>query len=405
MEDFGEYTPLDARAHDGRTGSAAHNRFVVDYHCAAWDFVRRQPRPIVRFQRSGWTGTGRCAQVVWGGDPTTDWGFDGLASVVRAGLGMGLSGIGVWGSDIGGFFSFNGRELDGELLTRWIEVGLVSGVMRTQRDGIAVPEYERPQVEDPQHIDVWRRYAKLRTQLYPYVAAAAEEYQRTGMPLMRHLVLAYPDDPRAADVDDQLLFGPDVLAAPVLEPGARSRRAYLPEGDWVDFWRSVRFVDDDGSFEPGRARLLAGGRDVDVPAPLEELPLFVRAGALLVLLPPEVDTLADYGAASPGLVRLADRPGDRRLLAFPRGDSSARLALGTITSRERADRFELAIDAPSARWSIAATLSTLEAPFVPCAVEWSGRELAPGQWSYGADEVLRAEVAGSGLLVVRRTCD
>jgi len=72
MEDFGEYTPLDARMRDGTTGSAAHNRYVVDYHCAAWDFVRRQSRPIVRFQRSGWTGVSRCAQVVWGGDPTTN---------------------------------------------------------------------------------------------------------------------------------------------------------------------------------------------------------------------------------------------------------------------------------------------------------------------------------------------
>src|SRR5690606_7159240 len=115
-----------------------HNRFVVDYHCAAWDFARKQRRPIVRYQRSGWTGVAPCAQVVWGGDPTTDWGYDGLASTVRAGLGMGLSGIGVWGSDIGGFFSFNGRLLTDERQTRWVQVGLVSGVMRTQRAGIAV---------------------------------------------------------------------------------------------------------------------------------------------------------------------------------------------------------------------------------------------------------------------------
>jgi alpha-glucosidase (family GH31 glycosyl hydrolase) len=405
MEDFGEYTPLDAALRDGTTGSAAHNRYVVDYHCTAWDFARRQRRPIVRFQRSGWTGASRCAQVVWGGDPTTDWGFDGLASAVRSGVGMGLSGVGTWGSDVGGFFSFNGRQLDDELLTRWIQLGAVSGVMRTQRDGLAVPAYERPQVDDEQHLAVWRRYAKLRTQLYPYVAAAADDYRRSGVPIMRHLVLAYPDDANVLDRDDQFLFGPDLLAAPVLEPGATTRTAYLPAGEWIDFWRAVRFVEEDGSLALGRAEPLAGGRTVTVPAPLEELPLFVRAGALLALLPPDVDTLADYGAGTPDLVRLDDRRGDRRLLAFPRGDSTVRLAHGALASRERADRWELALDAPVARWSIEASLATLERPFAPCAVEWSGRPLGAGLWSYDdATGVLHAEVAGSGALVVRRTC-
>ncbi len=405
MEDFGEYTPLDVRLHDGTTGSAAHNRYVVDYHCAAWDFARRQSRPIVRFQRSGWTGVARCAQVVWGGDPTTDWGFDGLVSALRSGLGMGLSGIGIWGSDVGGFFSFAGRRLDDELLTRWIQLGAVSGVMRTQRDGLAVPAYERPQVDDERHLAVWRRYAKLRTQLYPYLAAAAEEYRRSGMPIMRHLVLAYPDDPAVLDREDELLFGPDLLAAPVLEPGATTREAYLPAGSWIDFWRAVRLVEPDGALDLGRAEPLAGGRTVTVAAPLDELPLFVRAGALLVLLPPDVDTLSDYGAGTPGLVRLADRRGERRLLAFPRGDSTARVPEGTLASRERPGAWELAIDAPAARWSIVASLATLERPFAPCAVEWSGRTLDPALWSYDeATGALRAEVAGTGVLRVRGAC-
>ncbi len=405
MEDFGEYTPLDARTRAGATGSAAHNRYVVDYHCAGWDFARRQQKPVVRFQRSGWTGVARCAQVVWGGDPTTDWGYDGLVSALRSGLGMGLSGIGVWGSDIGGFFSFNGRRLDDELLTRWVQLGAVSGVMRTQRDGIRVPDYERPQVDDPAQIANWRRYAKLRTQLEPYLTAAAEEYRRTGMPLMRHLVLVAPDDPNVLDRDDELLFGPDLLAAPVLEPGARTRRAYLPAGGWIDFWRAVAFVEDDGSFALGRAAVLDGGREVEVPAPLDELPLFVRAGALLPMLPPDVDTLAAYGAGTPDLVRLDDRRGERRLLAFPRGRSSARLPLGELSSHEDAAGWRLAIDAPNARWTIQASLQTLERPFAPCGVRWQGRALPASQWSYDDERgVLSAVVSGSGELLVRRAC-
>jgi sulfoquinovosidase len=318
---------------------------------------------------------------------------------------MGLSGVGVWGSDIGGFFSFNGRRLDDELLARWVQFGAVSGVMRTQRDGLSLPEYERPQVDDPAQLANWRRHAKLRTQLYPYVAAAAEEYRRTGMPIMRHLVLTDPGDPAVLDRDDQFLFGPDLLAAPVLAPGARTRRAYLPDGGWIDFWRAVAFVEADGSFALGAADVLDGGREVEVPAPLDELPLLVRAGALLAMLPADVDTLASYGAGSDDLVRLDDRRGERALLAFPRGRSSATLTHGSLTSEEAASGWRLAIDAPNARWTVQASLRTLERPFAPCGVAWQGRDLPPGQWSYDeASGVLRAVVTGSGALLARRTC-
>ena len=102
--------------------------------------------------------------------------------------------------------------------------------MRTQADGIAIPDKPRPQVWDPDQIDNWRRYAKLRTQLYPYLAAADGEYRRTGLPLMRHLALAYPGDAIAAGRDDEFLFGPDLLAAPVLAPGRPSGRSTCRAG-------------------------------------------------------------------------------------------------------------------------------------------------------------------------------
>ena len=172
----------------------------------------------MRFQRSGWTGTAGCASVVWGGDPSTVWDFDGLQSSVREALTMGLSGISTWGSDIGGFFAIGYDALSPELLARWVQFGAVSGVMRTQADGIAVPEKPRPQVWDADQIDNWRRYTKLRTQLYPYIDAADAFYQRKGVPIMRHLALRWPGDEQAVAREDEFLFGPDLLAAPVLEP-------------------------------------------------------------------------------------------------------------------------------------------------------------------------------------------
>jgi alpha-glucosidase (family GH31 glycosyl hydrolase) len=405
MEDFGEYTPLDVRTADGRDGSATHNRYVTDYHCAAYEATRR--RPVVRFQRSGWTGAARCAQVVWSGDPTTSWDFDGLRSVVTGALGMGLSGVSRWGSDIGGFFSLLGPQLTDELLIRWVQLGAVSGVMRTERDGIAIPDYPRPQVEDVTQIANWRRYTKLRTQLYPYIVAADREYGRSGLPIMRHLLLAYPDDAAAADRDDEFLFGPDLLVAPVLTPGATTREAYLPAGVWVDFWRAVEFGSADGAFVLREADVLAGGGLRTVPAPLEELPLLVRAGAVLAMLPPDVDTLADYGAGAPGLVRLADRARTLHLLAFPRGTSEGRFGRsGRYRSVEEPGKWTLTARAERrSTMTLQASMRTLQAPFAPCAVLMNRRPLPDGAWSFDPGTgVLRATVEGRSVRIEAVAC-
>jgi len=116
MEDFGEYTPTDSVSADGRPGAQEHNLYPVLYHRTAYEAARGAGRPIARFNRSGWTGSARYSQIVWGGDPTTSFGFDGLTSAVRNGLSMGLSGVSLWGSDIGGFFSIARPELTPEII-------------------------------------------------------------------------------------------------------------------------------------------------------------------------------------------------------------------------------------------------------------------------------------------------
>jgi alpha-glucosidase (family GH31 glycosyl hydrolase) len=391
MEDFGEGTPPQARLAAGTTGDAAHNRYPRDYHCTVARLARGLPKPVVRFQRSGWTGTARCAVDVWGGDPTTVWGFDGLSSAVTQGLSAGMSGISRWGSDIGGYNSFGAAErLTPELLTRWIELGGVSGVMRTKRSGIAIPAYERPQVYDRAHLPVWRRYAKLRTQLLPYLRAADAEHRRTGLPLMRHLALVHPGDPRAVAQDTEFLLGEDLLAAPVTAPGVRRRAVYAPAGDWLDFWASVRYDRRTGAFRPGRPRLLRGRRAHVLPAPLGQVPLLLRAGALLPLLPADVDTLAPYpDRPRRGIVRLAERRDRMVLLAFPHGDSASR-ADGDVRlrSREGTRRWTLQIRARRARrFTVHVALGVLRRPFTPRAVRRDGR---PVPFTYeGGSGVLR----------------
>jgi alpha-glucosidase (family GH31 glycosyl hydrolase) len=412
MEDFGEYTPLDAHAHDGSTGDALHNRYVVDYHAAARRYAReRAPRPLARFNRSGWTGAAQHSQIVWGGDPTTGWGFDGLESAVYNGLTMGLSGVSTWGSDIGGYFALSEPQTTPELLARWLELGFASGVMRTEADGFAIADSPRAQIFDPEVLPVWVRYARLRTQLYPYLAAAAAEYDRSGLPLMRHLALAYPDDTDAVARDDEYLFGPSLLAAPVVRPGMDRRTLYLPRGAWIDWWRSLA-LDSRGAPRLGRPSVLDGGRSIDVPAPLEELPLLVRAGSVLPLLDPSVETLADYGEGR--AVRLRDRADRMRLLAWPRGRRRTGLgpdARETAISAEARRGWVLRIRGRRSRlYEIEAALGTLRrGAFRPCAVLAGARGRTPvprRRWRYDrASGVLvlrlRARVA---RVVVLRSC-
>ncbi len=392
MEDFGEWTSPRVHAAGGTPASQMHNRYPRDYHCAVRRIAHSLPRPVVRFQRSGWTGAARCSVDVWGGDPTTVWGFDGLRSAVTQALTIGMSGVARWGSDIGGYNSFGtGERLSRELLDRWIQFGAVSGVMRTKRSGIAIPAYERPQVFDPESLPLWRRYAKLHTQLLPYLEAADRTYRETGLPIMRHALLTNPRDPRALAAGDQFSFGPDLLAAPVLRP-ARTRRLYLPAGHWVDLWRSASYVTRDGSLRLGRARLLTGRHSVRLPAPLDELPLLVRAGSVIPLLPADVDTLAPY--RGPGVVRLADRRDRMQLLAFPRGRRGA--GMGSrgerLVSAEGGRAWTLTVRGKRARrYRLQAALSGLRHPFSPSRVTLNGRPLAASSWSYDRrSSVLRA---------------
>ena len=257
--------------------------------------------------------------------------------------------------------------------------------MRTEANGVAVPSQpDRPQITDPDVLPHWRRYAKLHTQLYPYSLAADAEYRRTGMPAMRQLALSYPGDARAAGIDDEFLFGPDLLAAPVLAAGAAERSLYLPRGRWVNFWEAARYGEDRGGYRMrGGAKLLRGGSDVTVPAALGTLPLMVRAGAVLPMLPADVDTLADYGEGR-DLVRLDERRDRMRLLAFPRGRSRAgMLEDEELVSREGRRRWRLAIHGERRRsYRVEAWLGALKRPFRPRSVRVGGKELPRKRWSY-----------------------
>ncbi len=385
MEDFGEYDPPDGISADGVAGMVSHNRYPRDYHCTARDEVAAAGRPVLRYVRSGYTGSAACSPVVWGGDPTTGWDFDGLTSAVTNGLTAGLSGIGFWGSDIGGFFTLTDQITTPELLKRWVQFGAFSGVMRDQADGYILSGKPRARISDPDQVEHWRRYAKLRTQLYPYLRSAARDYRRTGMPLMRAMVLEFPRDRRSAGRFDQFMFGPDLLVAPVTAPGVTERKVAVPPGLWIDLWRTVGFDPADGSFPLGRTVRVKGGAERTLPAGEEDIPVLVRAGSLLPMLAPSVGTLAPYGEGNPDVSRLADRP-ERSLLAFPRGTSSAVFDQGwmrSVEARRGARAWKLRIrDSKSRTWVVRASLTSLKRPFRPRCLTVNGK--AAKGWKYDA---------------------
>ncbi len=411
MEDFGEYTPTDSAFADGSRGLEMHNRYPVIYHAASTEHTARRGGDFAAFVRSGYHGAQRHARIVWGGDPTEDWSCaDGLCAALHQAVNMGLSGVAYQGSDIGGFHALVNARTDHELNVRWLQLGAVSGIMRTQANGLSLRDNkaERSQVWSPEVLPIWRRYAKLRTQLYPYISAASRAYQRTGMPLVRHLALAHPGDQRASKAHTEFLFGPDLLAAPVIEPGARTRRLYLPRGRWVDLWRSLTYDGRDGRLRMGRTQVRPGGGDVTLPAPLDELPLLARAGSMIALLPPDTDTLAGEGTGD-GLVHLRDRRYRLNVLAFPRGRRRADLGTGVrALSVERRGRWTLRLRAARRRlhsFRIQASMATLKRPMRPCRVAIRGRRLPDKAWRFNRrTKVLRVHFRARRATLVVSGC-
>ncbi|MHB8718500.1 MAG: TIM-barrel domain-containing protein [Candidatus Dormibacteria bacterium] len=275
MEDFGEQVPADARLACGARGEDVHNLYPLLYH-GATAATREACKPdSVVFARSGWLGSQRYANVHWGGDQLCSWDpATGMPAVIPAGLSAALSGIGVWGLDISGIVTPDGVPLeesagDRELWLRWCQLGALTPVMRTHLGFKPEPTPPVDVWHDGELTDAFRRDATFHLRLFPYLYSLAMESCSGGLPVMRPLLLEYPDDPQTWTVQDQFLLGDALLVAPVLERGARSRSLYLPRGRWYQ-WST-------GDVHEGPAW-------ITVDAPLDRIPLFQREGTVLPLL-------------------------------------------------------------------------------------------------------------------------
>jgi alpha-D-xyloside xylohydrolase len=222
--------------------------------------------------RSAWAGSQRYGAAVWSGDIPATW--DSLQRQVRAGLNIAISGIPWWTTDIGGFHGGDARDPEyRELMIRWFQFGVFCPLFRLHGDREPRTPTSYAQTGGPNEVwafgdeayEIISEILWLRERLRPYIHEQMRTAARTGVPPMRPLFVDYPDDPQAWEIDDAFLFGPDILAAPIMQAGQRSRTVYLPAGNrWVD---------------AASGDVAEGGATLEVEAPLERIPVFIREGA------------------------------------------------------------------------------------------------------------------------------
>ena len=259
--------PLDARhAGDGQPGTHAryHNVYGMQMARSTFEGLKRlrpNERPFV-LTRAGYAGVQRYS-AVWTGDNVASW--DHLRLSIPMLLNLGVSGVPFVGSDVGGF---SGNPSP-ELYARWLQAAALTPFLRSHSESGSKPH--EPYAYGEEFTKINRASIELRYRLLPYLYSVFEEHTRTGAPVMRPLWFEYPDDWRTYTVEDQYLVGRDLLVAPVVRESETKRRVYFPGGDkWVDWWTGKTYE---------------GGKDAEIEAPLERLPLFVRAGAVLPVQP------------------------------------------------------------------------------------------------------------------------
>ena len=267
----------DVKFSDGSDPRVMRNKYSVLYNNAMEELIQKDLKGNgVLFARSVTVGANGIG-FLWGGDNEASFSpLNGLPTVVTAGLGAGLSGMPLWASDLGGYLGVADTP-NARLLERWTEYAAFSPLMEVMSSKNISPwNFDKNGPEGSHEaLDIYRKYAVLHMSLFPYRYAAAQQAAKDGMPMMRALVLNYQDDAKARATKDEYLFGPDFLVAPVIDEGTQ-RAAYLPPGEWVEYWTG---------------RQVAGGKVVVADAPVDSIPVWVRAGAVLPKIPEDVMTL------------------------------------------------------------------------------------------------------------------
>jgi len=293
MADYAEWLPTDAVLY-GADALTDHNAQRLWWQSLNAEVLADHDATC--FVRSGWTGTPSLAPVVWGGDQRTSFDSDdGFPTVLPLGIGLGISGVALYGSDIAGYASIGNPTSTQELWFRWAWLGAFSPIMRTHHGA-----YDDQNIlvdSNEQVMAHWVRTATEHSRLFPYLRGLAALAQDTGRPLVLHPGLVYAGYDWARI--DAWLLGSALFVAPVLEEGATGRQVELPPGDWYDWWTGA--VAD------------SGWKD----AAVDEIPVFAAAGSVVPMLQQAPDTFIDGADAS--LSTLADVDDARLVRVFGPG--------------------------------------------------------------------------------------
>ncbi|MCX4368087.1 MAG: DUF5110 domain-containing protein [Duncaniella sp.] len=269
-----EVHPESGMHANGLTTRQYHNRYGNDWSGIIYDLFKKDfpDRRLMTMMRGGTTGLQSYSVFPWSTDVSRSWG--GLAPQITIMLNSGLSGLGYMSHDVGGFAIDPAAPYDPELYVRWLQLGTFSPVLRTHSQSTAEPYCY------PDQQDIILPLIKERYRWLPYNYTLAYENASQGLPLVRPLNFHTPGSSRYDDINDEYLWGRDILVAPVLTQGATERRVIFPDGEWLD----ITAPDN----------IHHGGDTIIYPAPLNVLPLFVRAGSFIPTADYKMDNTGDY---------------------------------------------------------------------------------------------------------------
>lgn len=269
-----EVHPETGIHYNGLTARQYHNQYGNDWSKIIYDLYKEEfPNTrLMTMMRGGTTGLQRYSVYPWSTDVSRSWG--GLQPQITIMLGSGLSGLGYMSHDVGGFALDEKVPYDPELYVRWLQLGTFSPILRTHAQGTAEP-YRYPK---QQHIIL--PLIKERYRWLPYNYTLAYENHAFGTPLVRSIGFYEPGETKYDNIDDEYLWGKDVLIAPVLTQGATSRQVTFPAGTWVDYANPTKVYE--------------GGSTISYNAPLEVLPMFVRGGSIIPTADYDMENTGNY---------------------------------------------------------------------------------------------------------------
>ncbi|MFD7053502.1 alpha-xylosidase [Streptomyces mirabilis] len=316
--DFGERIPTDVVWHDGSDPERMHNYYTHLYNQAAFELLRaeRGEGEALLFARSATAG-GQQYPVHWGGDCESHFGA--MAESLRGGLSLGLSGFGFWSHDIGGF---EGTPTPA-VFKRWVQFGLLSSHSRLHGS----KSYRVPWDYGEEAVDVTREFTLLKHRLAPYLQRAAQQAHTTGVPVMRAMLLEFPDDPAAATLDRQYMLGDDLLVAPVLTDDG-TVEYYVPEGTWTNVLTGAQVTG------PRWARERHG---------FHTLPLLARPDSVIALAADDQHPVSAW-ADDVELRVHAFADGAERIVVIPSTDGPGETARFHL--HRRGDRLHVTTDSP-----------------------------------------------------------